>query len=687
MLNWSPKRQPNFCVVGTACKANKKMKVIKYRLSGIISCFLLLTGCNYSRIWSNELSASSNHGTELASVPNLNNFQSFNGNRITGAQIDESQIKQTIHVDINHSGASDSNSGLQENPFKSLSAALKKAKEYLRQGEDTKIIIHPGVYREGEITINGNKLGSEAKDALLVIEGTTKGRIILSGSEEWQADTWKRVGSYYQHDWPYDFGNDGGPWGKYSPQEVITHRSEMVFVNGQPLKQVLLEKYSYILSDSRYGSGNHQYIGFDAPQNVLESGTFGVAELDKNGNKIYIRPADGVDFANAKIEVATKRFIFQFLQMENVVLRNLNFQHSAGEMVPGGSAVFFGPGEGNKFHNSNILIEDCDFRWNNSQGLRLNHTKNVTLRRNTANYNGFMGINAGLILNTVWEDNETSFNNWRGYMGGWNGYAIAGAKLVWIRDGLFRRYQAIGNMTPGLWFDIDNRNILIEDLTAIDNDGPGLFLEISPGPFVVRKALLADNGINLYINNTKNTFLDSSIIYGVNRGSPIAFNAKKSRSFKDWMGQLLGENDSGQKIPINLGKTDFRNNLIITDNSNGDLIVLKEGKPEIYQAFLEQDYSGSNNIYWSSQEKVFGLGSPWMNYMTDIQGWVEATEEANYRWMNPQFVDPDNYDFRLKESSPLKARESSLPTRRIDSSKVQELRDYRAWIDTLVAKE
>jgi hypothetical protein len=657
------------------------MKIIKYKFTGIISCFLLLTSCNYSRIGSDELSASTNYGDELSSVPNLNNVQSFNTSGITGAQIDESQIKQTIHVDINHSGASDSNSGSRQNPLKSLSAALEKAKEYLKQGEGTKIIIHPGVYREGEIKINGKHLGSEAKDAVLIIEGTKKGRVILSGSEEWQSDTWKRVGSYYQHDWPYDFGNDDGGWGGWGKFAVIAHRSEMVFVNGQPLKQVLLEKYTWS------GKGNHQYIGFDDPQNVLEPGTFGVAELDENGNKIYIQPADGVDFANAKIEVATKRFLLQFLYMDNVVLRNLNFQHSAGEIVHGGPAVFFGPEGGNKFHNSNILIEDCDFRWNNSQGLRLHHTKNVSLRRNTANYNGFMGINAAVILNTVWEDNETSFNNWRGYMGGWTGWAIAGAKLAFIRDGAFRRYQAIGNMTPGLWFDIDNRNILIEDLTAIDNNGQGLFLEISPGPFVVRKALLADNGINLYINNTKNTFLENSIIYGVNGGSPIAFNAKDSRAFKDWMGQILGENDGGQKIPINLGKTHFRNNLIITDNSNGDLIVLQEGKPKIYQAFLEQDYSGSNNTYWSPQEKVFGLGSPWMNYMTDIQGWVEATEEANYRWMDPQFVDPDNYDFRLKKSSPLKSRESSLPARKLDSSKVQELRDYQAWIDTLVDKE
>lgn len=668
------------------------MKVMKYKFTGIISCFLLLTGCNYSRIWSDELSASTNYGDELASIPSLNNIQTFNSRGITGAQINENQIKQTIHVNINHSNASDNNSGLEENPLKSLAAAVEKAKEYLKQGESTKIVIHPGLYREGEIVFDGNKLGSQAKDALLVIEGTEKGQVILSGSEEWRPDTWQQVGSYYQRDWPYNFGNEGGAWGKHGPKKVIAHRSEMVFVNGKLLKQVLLEKYDYTWPDSFDGKGSHEYIGLEDPQNVLKPNTFGVVERDENTNKIYTKPADGVDFANAKIEVATKRFIFQFVDMDNVVLRNLSFQHTANKLASDtiGAAVTFGPWwqAENKFIGSNILIEDCDFRWNNSNGLTLQGLKNVTLRRNSANYNGVTGIGVWTLLNTVWEDNETNFNNWRGYMGDFTGWAIGGAKLHLVRDGVFKRHQSIGNMTTGFWFDIGNRNILIDDLTAIHNSpGPGLFLEISPGPLMVRQALLADNGwTNLLISETDNTFIENSIIHAVNGSDPVRFATADSRTFWDKIGEILGEND-GQEIPIDLGKTQFRNNLIITDNSEQNLISLNHGNPEIYQTFLEQNYSGFNNVYWSPEEKVFRLGSPWMNYKTNLQGWVDTTGEANYRWLEPQFVDPNNYDFRLKTASPLTNRGYSLPTRKLDPSKVRELRDYEAWINTLVDKQ
>ena len=121
-----------------------------------------------------------------------------------------------------------------------------RAKKYLKKGEGTKITIYPGVYREGELVIDGKKLGSKAKDALLVIEGTKKGQVIISGSEVWQPNTWQIVKqgnvSYYQHDWSYDFGNNGGGWGKHGPKKVIAHRSEMVFVNGQPLKQVSVDR-------------------------------------------------------------------------------------------------------------------------------------------------------------------------------------------------------------------------------------------------------------------------------------------------------------------------------------------------------------------------------------------------------------------------------------------------------------
>ena len=612
-----------------------------------------------------------------------NTLLAFNTNEIVGAQIDESKIQKIIHVDINHSEASDSNSGLRENPLKTFKAALKKAKGHLRKGEGTKIVIHPGVYREGELVIDGKSLGSASRDALLIIEGTEKGQVILSGSEIWQPDTWQMVQRggmvYYQHDWPYDFGNNGGGWGKYGPKQVIAHRSEMVFINGQPLKQVLLEKYDYTWPNTFVGKGKHKYIGFDDPKDVLKPDTFGVAELDENGNKIYIRPQEGIDFSQAKIEIATKPFLLRLFHMENIVLRNLSFQHSNGVIGIPGAAVMFGPWYGeNKFRGSNILIEDCDFRWNNGRGLSLIHCKNVTLRRNTANYNGVMGIVAFTLLNTVWEDNETSFNNWRGYKGDFVGWAIAGTKIHNTRNGLFRNHKSIGNMTIGLWFDIGNKNILIEGLIAIHNIR-GLFLEISPGPILVRNSLLAnDQEVNLLIISATNISLENSIIYAGKGGDAIQF-VSSSRTFTDKVGEILGENNA-EEIPILLGETQFRNNVIIAKGNDRALIFQKNGNPDNYREFLQQDYFGSHNLYWATQKRVFGIDFR-KNKMTDIQGWSDFTEEKNYLWRKPSFVNPENYNFRLKNKSPLKNQESTLPIQKLNRLKVQELKNFLAWLE------
>jgi parallel beta-helix repeat protein len=364
--------------------------------------------------------------------------------------------------------------------------------------------------------------------------------------------------------------------------------------------------------------------------------------------------------------------------MENVVLRNLNFQHSNGE-IEVDAAVMFGPWYGkNEFRGNNILIENCDFFWNNSRGLSLLNTKNITLRRNTVNYNGFSGIIASILMNTVWEDNETSFNNWRGYMGGFVGWAIGGVKLHYTRNGIFRRHQSIGNMTRGLWFDIANRNILIENLTAIHNIC-GLFLEISPGPFLVRKTLLADDDkVNFLISNATNIIFENSIIHGVKGSNPVEFTSAKSRTFTDGIAQILGDND-GAEIPISLGATMFRNNVIVVDTSDQALIIQDTGDPRVYREFLEQGYAGSDNVYWAPERNVFGLGFK-RNRMTDIKDWANVTGEANYQWIDPQFVDPGNYDFRLQEISPLKDQESSFPTRKLSSAKVQELRNYLAFV-------
>lgn len=605
-------------------------------------------------------------------------------NDITGAEIDESQINQIIYVDVNNPNASDRNLASANKPLKSLGAAIEKAKQYLNRGESTKIIFAPGIYREGELVIDGEQLNPQAKDAVLIIEGLNQD-VIISGAEAWHSSSWNMVRSngiiYYEKDWLYDFGNNGGAWGKYNPQKLIGHRSEMVFVNGQPLKQVLLEKYSYTTSDSYEGKGTYGYLGYEQPDNTLQPGTFGIAELNENGNKIYLCPPEGIDFSQAEIEVATKRFLLRFFKIENVVLRRLKFQHSANEIEVAGAAVMFGPWYGNnEFRGKNILIENCNFCWNNGRGLSLLNQQNITLENNKFNYNGFMGVDAHTLMNTVWKNNQTNFNNWRGYQGGMVQWALAGAKIHNTWNGLFENHTAIANMTVGLWFDIGNRNIIIDRLIAIDNIR-GLALEISPGPFIIRNSLLAgDREVNFLVENARNIVLSNSVICASNTGDSVQFTSASSRTYTDSLGQILGKNQ-GQEIPINLGSTRLENNLISANQKERVLIVQKTGDPKLYQQFLQQEYTGENNYYWSPLKKSFGIDFQRTN-LIDLNDWAAYTKELNSTWQKPNFVALESYDFRLQGDSQTKQLAKDLPSKAIDNNTFKQMQQYLNWVQT-----
>ena len=88
----------------------------------------------------------------------------------------------------------------------------------------------------------------------------------------------------YEHPWTNDWGNLW-VYSSFVDATLPAYRSEMVFVDGAPLRQEILEDYE------KTGKQYTNYTGYTAPQQALTPGTFGVAERDENGNKIFIRPA------------------------------------------------------------------------------------------------------------------------------------------------------------------------------------------------------------------------------------------------------------------------------------------------------------------------------------------------------------------------------------------------------------
>src|SRR5262249_53898615 len=128
----------------------------------------------------------------------------------------------------------------------------------------------------------------------------------------------------------------------------------------------------------------------------------------------------------------------------NVVLRGLEVRHANPRFETAGLSV-----RGCR----NVLIENCRTDWNGGVGLSFVGTRNLTIKNCVANHNGGKGMN-GVTGNSLIEDCETSWNNWRGAQSGFLGWASAAIKVARVNNLVFRRHVAVGNETGGIWFDI-----------------------------------------------------------------------------------------------------------------------------------------------------------------------------------------------------------------------------------------
>jgi len=190
--------------------------------------------------------------------------------------------------------------------------------------------------------------------------------------------------------------------------------------------------------------------------------------------KAFIRVSEGTDIGKSKVEAAVRSGLFRVMGRKNMVLRGFVFMHDTTP-VDGGAASFI--------NSSNILVEDCQFVWNNWGGFGFGVCEKVTYRRNVANYNGDVGMTGWKLKNVLCEDNETSYNNWRGAQGNYKGCSAAGMKNLCIHKAIYRNHRSVGNQTRGFWFDCDCENIVVDHAFWCGNETDGIFFENDRVPF------------------------------------------------------------------------------------------------------------------------------------------------------------------------------------------------------------
>jgi hypothetical protein len=420
------------------------------------------------------------------------NFYFANGTK----KGDHMEKMYMLHVDINAIEANDSNPGTSKLPLRSIGKALEISRDKLEKGESVKILISGGTYRES-LQLKGD-IPSEG--ACLSIERKGNQPVYVKGSDLFcNSYTHISESGVYSYNYIYDIPISRDEWVTYNVHiKDITRHRELFFINSEPLKQVL----SY---------------------EELHQGAF---YIEREKKEVYLIPPQNAVMSNAQIEIGCRACILLAENFNNLSIRGIHFSHAVSIISKG--AV--------QFHNcNNLLIEDCVFEWNNWDGLNLLNCSHTVLKNNRSCHNGASGIGYYRGVNVLFDNNETSFNNWRGVAGGFIDWATGGVKALLMHETIFRNHRSVNNYALGLWLDWDNKAVILEHMTLKGNLGDGLMIEASEGPIEVLNSVIADNGRGVYIASSRNVKLNLCKIYG-NHISQISVFGDwgDGRNPKDW---------------------------------------------------------------------------------------------------------------------------------------------------------
>jgi hypothetical protein len=558
---------------------------------------------------------------------------------VPGAQVDEKKVENNLFVNPTSALAKDTNSGTEAAPLRTFAMALEKAKALIAQGVATRIVLAPGVYREGGWQLDGEKVGGKAVDTPLIIAGAEPGRVIFSGADTagWEPKTWVLVDAakkIYKHNWTHNWGPSDAMY--YKPDNTLAQRREMLFVNGQRLSQKLIENVVYkpggwtpkVDDEGMRGAGNWSNEGYLGPD-VLQPGEFGVAELGPgetiqnfgyNGhnspNTLFMRLPDGVNtIEGAQIEVSTRDKWLRVWNKNNLVFRNLTVRgfnpYDQGSVF---EVEWFWSGR----DNHDWLFENVSMSDNGGVAANISWVRALTLRNCQFSGNGSSAMS--LIARDVrCEDTRFSNNGWRNVGHGlW--FALQNASFV--------RCEANENNGFGFRNDHSGHYLTFENCQFNRNKREGgIFFEISQGPITLKNCDIRDNvGCGMRAISAQNVTLDGCNLIN-NEGTQVFIEADKRNTHL--MFSMLTTN-----VPLEypyMKNWTVKNSTFVAKGPEGSIFskIWWGGVPQAYTDWFKNEFQGQNNRYWSPDNpKPFNIAQAWDRKdwtWADLKEWQQAT--------------------------------------------------------------
>ncbi|MBI3990852.1 MAG: right-handed parallel beta-helix repeat-containing protein [Candidatus Omnitrophica bacterium] len=584
----------------------------------------------------------------------------------------------TYYVAIEDPKASDTNTGTEESPFQSISAAVAKI-----QPGDT-ILVKNGTYRE---SVRGPEIDFVKGNERITLSAYPGHRPVLKGSDivtakfepvrialrkeikdvsedtEYDPDRWrKEIGVDKPREAAPITGTEGGDshldnskapfvgiyacsWDRYA---------QMAFVDERPLKQIGLQG-----SPERAEKGAHfklykEWDGKDVHD--LRPGSF---YYDAKNKKLFVWLHEGGD-PNKHIVEASVRCVGIWVT-GTWTISGFDARHYDDGFDKGHGAI--------GTNGKGTIVESCRITHNGIFGLGIQN-RDAVIRNNELAYNGVSGLCSSFGFRMLVENNYFHDNVWRGgFLAG-----LDSNKLHQWKDSRFIRNKFV-NEPYGLWLDINCNGILIAENT-FENCSNGIYYEISRWGVIVNNVFRnCSRGVHIYSS-------DALVAHNVFDGCPEGVTVtgyQRESVYSD------GHFDPDLAWCL----MTVRNNLILNNiiiDSTGSYVAISRDDPFGYANY--SDYNAfawtMPKIHWDANHIKF-MGN-WDDYYGRIQFWRinrhydensiisdqilydkivdgRAWEDVNKQFVvgDPRFHDRQNSDYRLRPDSPLRGRGIEIP--------------------------
>jgi hypothetical protein len=292
--------------------------------------------------------------------------------------------------------------------------------------------------------------------------------------------------------------------------------------------------------------------------------------FDYAANRIYIQ----VNPSGKKVEAAVAGGAFSptwWHESPDVTIRNLIVEKFAASI----QRAAIGPG----FIPLRWTIEDCEVRLNYGGGVGVG-TGGI-VRRCWIHDNGNIGVIGGRAegigeaqaTGILLEANLIAANGWwSGVDPYWEG---GGTKIAESRGTTFRRNEASGNQSHGLWTDVNNIETIFEENYCHANRGAGMSLEIGYAA-IVRFNTCMNNGVGdstwmwgggIQIQNNPDVWAYGNKVLALTSGNGICVinQARGTGAFGPWI-------STGERIVGNLVEIAGTGEAFGVTGADGDLV-------------------------------------------------------------------------------------------------------------------